>query len=101
MKSVILAALLLLPFAVGVAQARTDAPRIPSIQMTCAQAISVYENYKRIYVLTLSGDIVPVYGPKPVSQRRKMFCKGHNQHVWSYWVRTRDDNTCVIGAYCQ
>lgn len=69
--------------------------------MTCDQAVSHYQKYKRIYVIANGKDVVPIYGHKPVSEWRQVVCRGRGKVRRSYWVDTLDSKRCVIATYCQ
>ncbi|KYG66307.1 hypothetical protein AZI86_04420 [Bdellovibrio bacteriovorus] len=65
-----------------------------SVNMTCEEARADYNADGRIYVTTGSGDIVPIYG-------LVQSCPPYGQYMESpYWVRTTDNNTCVLGYRC-
>lgn len=92
---------LLILFFAGTIQAEA-APRLPiADHMTCAQAVSYYEKHKRIYVIAHGKDVVPIYGHKPISEWRKVICRGRGKTRRPYWVDTLDSKRCVIAAYCQ
>lgn len=70
-------------------------------QMTCAQAVSYYETYGRIYVIAHGKNVLPIYGKTPISKARSLRCTGRSQSKWVYNVKTLDDRTCGIAVYCQ
>lgn len=88
-------------FVAGTMQAEA-ARRLPIADyMTCADAVSHYQKYKRIYVIANGKDVVPIYGHKPISEWRGLICKGRGKVRRSYWVDTLDSKQCVIATYCQ
>ncbi|MCO5144274.1 MAG: hypothetical protein M9962_14390 [Oligoflexia bacterium] len=81
--------------------AGSRAPIIAAHTMTCNQAIAFYQKYKRIYVVANYKDLVPIYGMKPISEMRNLVCTGRGQNKWGYRVKTLDQKSCVVAAYCQ
>lgn len=69
--------------------------------MKCDQAVRYYETHKRIYVLANGHDVVPVYGMKPVSKWRELTCSGRGVNLAYYWVKTTDDDACMIAVFCR
>ncbi|MCO5142941.1 MAG: hypothetical protein M9962_07620 [Oligoflexia bacterium] len=75
----------------GVA-ATADAGVPVANDMTCAQTLAYSARHGRVYIRTYSGDVIPIYGYNRA-------CDSHDEAV-SYWVRTLDNPTCVIGHRC-
>ena len=68
-------------------------------QMTCNQAIATYEKNKRVNVRTRNGQVLPIYGGVPVSQKGRLTC-GRGSVRSGYHVKTTDKKRCSVMYTC-
>jgi hypothetical protein len=71
-----------------------------SQDMTCAQAVEVYEKDKRIMTIN-EGQVLPIYQGTPIRQADMLNCSGDQDERFETMVPTKDDPQCVIAAYCE
>jgi hypothetical protein len=69
-----------------------------SNDMTCAEAVAHYEKHGRIDT-NLNGQILPIYGGVPVSERAGMWCD-EDEAPTETFVKTRDRAQCAISYSC-
>ena len=69
-----------------------------SNDMTCAEAVAHYEKHRRIDT-NHDGQVLPIYGGVPVSERAGMWCD-EDEAPTETFVKTRDREQCPISYSC-
>lgn len=69
-----------------------------SNDMTCEEAVAHYEEHGRIDT-TVDGQVLPIYGGVPVSEREGMWCD-EDEAPTETFVKTKDKEQCAISYSC-
>ncbi|MEM9106313.1 MAG: hypothetical protein AAGC96_11720 [Pseudomonadota bacterium] len=69
-----------------------------SDDMTCEEAVAHYAEYGRINT-TMDGQVLPIYGGVPVSERAGMICDEDDAPTETF-VKTKDKEQCPIAFSC-